>query len=100
MVWDFLKKMFGSKDEESDYTSEEVPQEEINAVLKNKEVKKNVEAVKAPKEEPRMTKDTGFTRYICGKCFKWSEFKKGSTPSSCPHCHCSDKTKFKPQRNQ
>jgi hypothetical protein len=104
MVWEFFKKIFGKSEEEGYVESEDVPVEHVEAVVSKhshkKEEKEEVHEEHKSNSGNRIANDPGFVRYICGKCFKWSEFKKGSVPSSCPYCHCSDKTKFKPQRGQ
>lgn len=97
MVFKFLRNLFHKEEKEDDY--KEISMEQINAAIKNKSVEK------APKQEEKPLKkvdmssnDDEFTRYICGKCFKWSDFKAGTVPTSCPHCHNSDKSTFKKQR--
>jgi DNA-directed RNA polymerase subunit RPC12/RpoP len=102
MVWDFFKKLF-SKSDDQEYVEDEVPQEEIQAIIDRKQEKRVEEAkekAEVKSQGNRIAADTNFTRYICAKCFRTSEFKKGTVPAACPHCHCSDKTKFKPQRGQ
>lgn len=103
MVWGFLKKLFGKNDEAEYVEQEDIPVSSVEETLAKHHQKKEEKNIEKEHEKPqgnRIANDPGFVRYICGKCFRWSEFKKGTVPSSCPYCHCSDKTKFKPQRGQ
>lgn len=96
MVWSWLRKLF-IKEEEGTYEEIEVP--EYESLQKKPENEPRAAAIEEPRhKEPSINQDHSFKRYICGLCFRWSDFKEGTFPSSCPHCGNTNKTSFKPQR--
>ena len=97
MVWSWLKKLF-VKEDDSTYEEVQMP---VYEPVKHEHHAKKVEQTPEPKyKEPSVKQDNSFKRYICGKCFRWSDFKGDTYPSSCPHCGNTNKTSFKPQRSQ